>query len=344
MNNFMISNFDYHLPISQIANEPLTKRDNSKLMHLDVKSRKIENKQFHDIVSLFNKGDLVILNNTKVIPGRVFLKRETGGQVEILFDKIISLNSFKAIYSSSKPLTIGTKLFYEKDNYFIVESKQKNYITLSHKLNESVIRTLKRIGTIPLPKYIKRPTSENDAKRYQTIYANKEGSIAAPTAGLHFTNEIIDQLLNKGVNIKSLTLHISYNTFKPIICDNYLEHDIGKEFFIIEKQLIDAIRRTKEKGKRVIAVGTTVVRAIEHIFSQNINDDTNDYVDLFIYPGYKFKVIDVLLTNFHLPKSTLLLLVCAFGGKDIILNAYKEAVKKNYRFYSYGDCMLINKL
>lgn len=344
MNDFMISDFDYYLPINQIANEPLDNRDNSRLMYLNFKSGKTEDKHFFEIGEFFDKGDLIILNDTKVIPGRLFLARETGGKVEILFNKIVSKNSFEAIYSSSKPLKIGTKLFYEEDSYFIVESVKKNYITLSYKFNESIIRILKRIGTIPLPKYIKRSVEKRDKDRYQTIYAREEGSIAAPTAGLHFTNKIINQMLNKDINIESLTLHISYNTFRPISSENYLKHDIGKEFFIIKKQLIEKIKRTKDKGNRVIAVGTTVVRAIEYIFSKNINDDISDYVDLFIYPGYKFKVVDTLLTNFHLPKSTLLLLVCAFGGKEVILNAYNDAVRKNYRFYSYGDCMLIDKL
>ena len=343
MNNFSISEFDYYLPLNQIAYKPLLKRDNSKLMYLDTTSKTFKDKKFSDITDFIKKGDLVILNNTKVIPGRMFLRKETGGRVEILFHRLISSNSFEAIFTSSKPLKLNSKLFYDDKNYFTIKSINKNYMTLCQELDKPVMNIFKNLGIIPLPKYIKRMTSSTDKERYQTIYAREEGSVAAPTAGLHFTQEIINKLISKGVNIEYLTLHITYNTFKPITKSNYTQHNIGKEFFIINKPLLNSINMTKKKGNRVIAIGTTVVRAIEYCFSKNISDAFNGYVDLFIYPGYKFKIIDSLLTNFHLPKSSLLLLVCAFAGKNRVLSAYNDAVFKNYRFYSYGDCMFINK-
>ena len=343
MDTASISKFDYHLPIEQIANKPLPRRDYSKLMYLDTTSSNLRNSTFSDIIDFVQKGDLLVLNDTKVIPGRISLKKETGGAVEILFHRPISKNIFEAIFSSSRPLKINSKLFYKNKNFFRVLSTRENYVTLVEESNKSIMDILKKIGIIPLPKYIKRPVTDQDKRRYQTVYASKHGSVAAPTAGLHFTKKTINKLIDKGVKINYLTLHVTYNTFRPIDNDDYNKHKIGKEFFMVNKLLFDNIKNAKLKNKKVIAVGTTVARTLEHCFSKNITTDFQGYTDLFIKPGYDFKIIDSLLTNFHLPKSSLLLLVCAFAGKDKILKAYKYAVANNYRVYSYGDCMFINK-
>ena len=343
MNIPSISEFNYSLPSKQIASHPLNKRDSSKLMYLNITSSILYDKKFLDVSNFLKKGDLIILNDTRVIPGRLFARKETGGVVEILFHKYISKNSFRAIFSSSKPLKLNSKIFYEEEGFFIIVAINDNYVDLAVPSNKEIINILKEFGVIPLPKYIKRPTSAEDKERYQTIYASKDGSIAAPTAGLHFTKNIINKLINMGIQIHFLTLHVTYNTFKPIIIDDYSRHKIGKEFFMVKKSLFDKIKKTKSKGNKVISVGTTVARTLEYCYLQNINKDFEGYVDLYITPGFKFNVIDSLLTNFHLPKSSLLLLVCAFAGKKKILNAYEHAVKNNYRFYSYGDCMLIDK-
>tara|TARA_B100000029_G_C17562352_1_gene953821 strand:+ start:504 stop:1535 length:1032 start_codon:yes stop_codon:yes gene_type:complete len=342
MPNTSINDFDYELPTKLIAKEPNLSRQNSKLLYLNTKDNTVKDKKFRDVVDFFNKGDILILNNTKVIPGRMILKKTTGGKVEILYSKIISEDIFEAIYSASRPLQVGTKLLFNKKVLFTIINVEANIIKLEKKLNISIFSIIKKYGMIPLPKYIKRIPNKKDYVRYQTVYAKHEGSVAAPTAGLHFTNDIISRLKKQGVIIEYITLHISYNTFKPIKEENYKKHKIGSEYCKVTKSLIKKIKIAKEKRKKVIAVGTTVARTIEHYASLNISSDFSGYVDLFITPGFKFKMINNLITNFHLPKSTLLLLVCAFAGRENILRSYKHAINNNYRFYSYGDCMYIS--
>tara|TARA_Y100000590_G_scaffold169037_1_gene193532 strand:+ start:217293 stop:218330 length:1038 start_codon:yes stop_codon:yes gene_type:complete len=342
MSSLSINKFDYKLSSKLIANKPIPLRQNSKLLYLNTKEKTLEEGKFKDICSYMQKGDILILNNTKVIPGRMILKKETGGKLEILYSRIISKDTFEAIYTSSRPPKVDTKLFYTNSKFFIILKVTNNILLLKKNTIKSIISIMKKYGKTPLPKYIKRSANIHDQRRYQTVYAKKEGSIAAPTAGLHFTRSLLSNLKKNGVIVEYITLHISYNTFKPIKHENYTRHNLGSEYCMINKSLINKIKTAKEKNKKIIAVGTTVARTLEGCASLNISSSFSGYIDLFIKPGYKFKVINHLITNFHLPKSTLLLLVCAFAGKKNIFMAYKHAMKHNYRFYSYGDCMFIN--
>lgn len=335
----LIEDFNYNLPKKLIANTPTTKRDESNLMVYDKSINNIEHVKFSDIVKYFEKGDMILLNNTKVIPGRLYVKKETGGQVELLFHKKIDNTLIQCIYKSSRPLIIGTKLFHVSSEYFIVMKVNQNYVTL--RINSDFLSLFNKYGEIPLPKYIKRIANDNDVERYQTTYASIEGSVAAPTAGLHFTKKILNELKRKGVIIEYVTLHVTYNTFKPIKTKNYLDHDIGSEYCEIKSKLINKISKVKNNNKKLYAVGTTSTRAIEAYYTNLCKDDYYGDVDLYITPGYEFKVIDGLITNFHLPKSTLLLLVASLIGRENLMKLYTTAIKQKYRFYSYGDSMLI---
>lgn len=331
--------FDYDLPTKLIADSPRAKREHAKLMVYSQNTDNITHSTFSNLDQYLKKGDLIILNDTKVLPGRLFLKKESGGIVEVLFHKTIDKHSFICIFKSSRKVAIKSKLFIDSDNFFIVEDIIKNYITLSSSCDPLTIFT--KYGEVPLPKYIKRKTTEDDIERYQTVYARQIGSVAAPTAGLHFTNQILTKLESKGVQIDYLTLHVTYNTFKPIKVDNYNNHEIGSELCNIHEKLISRIKTTKSNNKKVYAVGTTVTRALEHYASRLFKGDFCGEADLFITPGYKFKTIDGIITNFHLPQSTLLLLVSSLIGRDKLLNLYDLAINNNYRFYSYGDSMFI---
>ncbi len=334
-----IKDYDYFLPENLIATTPCSKRGESKLMVFNKNHDILKHTIFSEIPDHLDEGDMIILNDTKVIPGRLFLKKETGGTVEVLFHKNINKNTIVCIFSSSRKLAIDSRLYFDKNNYFLVKNINKNYVTL---FNESdPLSLFIKFGEVPLPKYIKRKATSEDIKRYQTTYAKHNGSVAAPTAGLHFTNKILDKIRKKGVIIEYLTLHVTYNTFKPIKTDDYLEHDIGTEYCSIKENLISKIEKVKNNNKSVIAVGTTATRALENYASKSQKGNFSGEADLYITPGYKFKIIDGLITNFHLPKSSLLLLVSAFAGKNNILNLYQKAIDNNYRFYSYGDSMFI---
>ena len=333
-----IKSYDYNLPENLIARHPTKNRDESKLMIID-ESNSIEHKLFKNLPDYLQKGDLLILNDTKVIPGRLFLKKETGGIVELLFHK--SLNSKKAvcIYSSSRKLTMNSKLYINDEDFLTIDNIEKNYVTLSY--DKNLMDVFIKKGEVPLPKYIKRKVTEDDIKRYQTTYAQYQGSVAAPTAGLHFTKKIIDQLRLKGVLIEYLTLHVTYNTFKPLDSDDYSMHEIGSEYCCIKDSLMKTIMQVKSNNRRVIAVGTTTTRALENYASKGFTGNYEGEADLYITPGYIFKIIDGLITNFHLPQSTLLLLVASLIGREKLLGLYEQAIENNYRFYSYGDSMFI---
>ena len=309
MNIHKLSEFNYNLPTDRIASKPLDIRSESKLMNYKLINGTHSDNKFSDIFKILKKGDLLIMNNTKVIPARMHLNKETGGKIEILFDTLLEKNNFKVIFSASSPPKIGSKLHFNKEEYFEVHGIQQNYLILKNKSKKSIFKIFEDLGEVPLPKYIKRPPSDLDGNKYQTVYAEHNGSVAAPTAGLHFTKEIIQRLLESGIKIKFLTLHITYNTFKPISHDDYTKHDIGKEYFNIDKSVFEEIDIAKKTKKRIIAVGTTVARSLEYCLLNKINSSYEGYVDLFIYPGHEFKAINTLLTNFHLPKSSLLLLV-----------------------------------
>jgi S-adenosylmethionine:tRNA ribosyltransferase-isomerase len=327
-----------------VAKEPIDNRSNSKLLHFNANKEMLTDSKFFSLIEILNAGDLLILNNTKVIPARLYLTKETGGRIELLFNKRINDREFEVIYTSSRPPKTKTFLDFKNKYKFYINDIKKNYLILKNMSNKDIYEIFDEIGEIPLPKYIKRPASGNDIKKYQTTYAIHGGSVAAPTAGLHFTKEMIKKLLKKGVIIEYLTLHISYNTFKPIMDDDYLNHDIGYEYFEINKSIFDEIKKAKKKNKRVIAVGTTVTRVLEYCHLNNIDCTYKGETNLFIYPGHDFKSINCLITNFHLPKSSLLLLVCSFIGRERILNLYQHAINNKYRFYSYGDSMFLENI
>jgi len=330
--------YDYNLPENLIAYHPTKNRDESKLMIVD-ESNSTKHKIFKDLPDHIQKGDLLILNDTKVIPGRILLKKDTGGIVELLFHKSLNSNTAICIYSSSRKLIINSKLYINDKDFLTIDNIEKNYVTISS--NKNLMDVFIKRGEVPLPKYIKRKVTKDDIKRYQTTYAQYQGSVAAPTAGLHFTKKIIDQLRLKGVLIEYLTLHVTYNTFKPLNSDDYSIHEIGSEYCCIKDSLMRTIMQVKSNNRKVIAVGTTTTRALENYATRGLTGNYEGEADLFITPGYDFKIIDGLITNFHLPKSTLLLLVASLIGREKLLGLYEQAIENNYRFYSYGDSMLI---
>tara|TARA_B100000035_G_scaffold150654_1_gene128398 strand:- start:1263 stop:2285 length:1023 start_codon:yes stop_codon:yes gene_type:complete len=334
-----INLFDYELPTELIADKPRPRREDAKLMVYDRSKDDINHSRFSCLSDYFNKGDLLVLNDTKVIPGRLYLNKESGGLVEVLFHKNITDKKIICIFKSSRKLLMNSRLLIDKNNYFTVEKVEQNYVTLS--CNNDPMKYFLKYGHVPLPKYIKREATAEDANRYQTIYAKNIGSVAAPTAGLHFTDEVLSDLQKKGVRIEYLTLHVTYNTFKPISVENYENHKIGSEVCFIKDSLISKIISTRDSCNKVYAAGTTTTRALENYASKQYKGDFSGDVDLYITPGHKFKMIDGLITNFHLPKSTLLLLVSSLIGRKKLLNLYNLAIDNDYRFYSYGDSMFI---
>ncbi|MEE8359911.1 MAG: tRNA preQ1(34) S-adenosylmethionine ribosyltransferase-isomerase QueA [Candidatus Omnitrophota bacterium] len=342
-----LSDFDYYLPKDLIAQYPLKERDLSRMMLLERNKRGISHKHFRDVVAYFKKGDTVVLNDSRVIPARIICKKETGGKAEIFLLKRVKKNIYEALTKPAARLMPGKRLFSKEGDLLaeVLENREVGkLIRFADVVN--IEKYLKSAGQIPLPPYIKREPEEDDKERYQTIYAKNDGSVASPTAGLHFTKETFKKLKKKGVNFVYVTLHVGYSTFTPVKVEDITKHKMHKEDYLLPEKARDLIEKTKRKMGRVIAVGTTTARVLEanseRIMSGNkIGKEIMSATDLFIYPPYKFKMVDALLTNFHLPGSTLLMLVSAFAGREFTLKAYKEAVKENYRFYSYGDCMLI---
>ena len=318
-----VSDFNYNLPEELIAQVPLEKRDESRLMVLDREKQTIEHKVFKDIIDYLEPGDCLVRNNTKVIPARIYGKKETGAHVEFLLLNNIEGDIWESIVRPGNKLHIGTKVIFGDG------------------LLEAEI--LDQIGLMPLPPYIHEELKDND--RYQTVYAKYEGSAAAPTAGLHFTPELLKKIEEKGVKIANVTLHVGIGTFRPVKEDEVEKHEMHSEHYYIKQEDVDKINETKREGKRVIAVGTTSCRVLETIADEKTGmvETTEGDTQIFIYPGYKFKCIDGLITNFHLPQSTLLMLVSALAGKEYIMNAYNEAVKNKYRFFSFGDAMFIRE-
>lgn len=342
MNFCSIDEYNFDLPTDLIADFPRENRSDARLLYYKNEIDDHSHKTFCDICNLINCGDVIILNDTKVIPARMNLKKSSGGVIEILFMKNVSNTVFRVIYKSSRPPKIDSILTNNNLNFQVSEVKENTLLLIN--LNSfDILEILNKYGDIPLPKYIKRDSTLLDREKYQTVYADKEGSVAAPTAGLHFTKELIHKLKTKGVKIEYVTLHISYNTFKPITSNNYLNHEIGYEQFSINAKTFNVIDNAKSNKNKVIAVGTTVTRVLEHCYQNNIKKTFSGKTDLFIYPGFEFKAINCLITNFHLPKSSLLLLVAAFIGRQRILSLYKMAIDKKYKFYSYGDSMFLNK-
>ena len=338
-----ITEFDYELPENLIAQVPIEKRDESRLMVLDRKNKTIEHKIFKDIIDYLEPGDCLVRNNTKVIPARIYGKKETGAKVEFLLLNNIEGDIWETIVRPGNKLHAGTKVIFGDGilTAEIIETMPGGTRKVKFSYNGIFNEILDKIGLMPLPPYIHEDLKDND--RYQTVYAKYEGSAAAPTAGLHFTPELLKKIEEKGVEIANVTLHVGIGTFRPVKEENVEDHEMHVEHFYIKQEDVEKINETKKNGKRVIAVGTTSCRVLETIASEDngMVKETEGDTNIFIYPGYKFKCIDGLITNFHLPKSTLLMLVSALAGKDYILKAYNEAVKEKYKFFSFGDAMFI---
>lgn len=344
-----ISEYDYELPKELIAQTPSEKRENCKMMVLDRKLQTIEHKHFYDITDYFDQNDVLVLNNTKVIPARLFGRKNTGAHIEVFLLKQIGDKTWEVLINPSKRVKEDSIIEISPDMYVKVLTRQNEGKWLV-KLNYDgdFYNILDKVGNIPLPPYIERTMTDEQLKnldydRYQTVYAQKEGSVAAPTAGLHFTQEILEKLKAKGVQVCYVTLNVGLGTFRPVKVENILEHKMDSEEFEIPAETARIINEAKRTGKRITAVGTTTVRTLETCMKKY--DEILEVIDdstLFIYPGFEYKVVDRLLTNFHLPKSTLIMLTSAFAGKDFVFKAYKEAIEHKYKFYSYGDCMLIN--
>ncbi len=339
----LLTDFDYYLPPELIAEHPLAKRSDSRLLCLDKKTGKITHLHFRDLPNLLTSKDLVILNNTKVIPARIYARKPTGGAVEILLERILDKNKILAQTKACKPLKIHEKLIISSDIWFEITSRQDSlFELLLHSFSEDTIENiLDKFGHVPLPPYIKHTPENNDKENYQTIYAQHPGAVAAPTAGLHFDQELIQNLNKKGVNTAFVTLHVGLGTFQPVRATNITDHKMHAEYINVPKTTCEQIINTKSAGGKIIAVGTTSVRALETATQEGEFKPYKGDTNIFIYPGYKFCGTDMLITNFHLPKTSLLMLVCAFAGYDNVIRAYQEAIKHKYRFYSYGDAMII---
>ncbi|MBU1913143.1 MAG: tRNA preQ1(34) S-adenosylmethionine ribosyltransferase-isomerase QueA [Candidatus Omnitrophica bacterium] len=355
-----LSNFDYNLPKELIAQYPAEKRDGSRLLVLHKDTGEIEHRVFKDIIEYFNPGDLLILNNTKVLPAQIIGRKETGGKVEALV-----LNAgkgsgekgeYEVLLKPARGCNVGSKIIFGSGELNAEVARIENGRRfLKFDCNGNLQKVLNELGEMPLPPYIKREATDFDSERYQTVYAVKSGAVAAPTAGLHFTKKLLEDISKKGVGLEYVTLHVGYGTFKPVSSEYIKEHKMEKEYFEIDKAVADKL---KDRKGKLVAVGTTSCRVLETTLRDGSRANRKSvpqgtglalapepslsgWTDLFIYPGYKFEIVDALLTNFHLPKTTLLMLVAAFCGRELLFKAYEEAIKEKYRFYSYGDAMLI---
>ncbi len=348
-----LSDFDYNLPRELIAQYPCAGREDSRLLVLERAKGKITHRNFTDIVDYFSPGDCLVLNNTRVIWARMIGRREKihansgGGKQEIFFLENLSKDIYRVLAKPAKKLTVGTKvLFNNGEVRATVLAVQGMSKIVKFSGDGDAHNFWRKFGQVPLPPYIKREPEDLDKQRYQTVYAKDEGATAAPTAGLHFTEGLLATIQGKGVNIVYLTLHINYGTFAPVKCEDIRKHKMHKEYFILSRKTKEVVNATRAKGKKVFAVGTTSVRVLETCAggkekTQPLLKTGRGWTDLFIYSPYRFKAVDCLLTNFHFPKSTLLMLVSAFAGKDLIFKAYREAIERRYRLFSYGDAMLI---
>ena len=335
--------FDFELPEELIAQEPILKRDSSGLMVVDKKTGSISHHIFTDIVDLLNKGDVLVLNDTKVIPARLFgIKENTSAHIEVLLLNNIENNIWSCLVKPAKRVKEGTIISFGDGllKAKCLEVDDEGIRKIEFKYDGIFMEILDKLGTMPLPPYIK--TKLKDKDRYQTVYAKNIGSAAAPTAGLHFTNELLEKIKNKGIIICYVTLHVGLGTFRPVKVEDVSKHKMHSEYYEMNEETANILNKAKEEGRRIISVGTTSVRVLETVMNKyNYFCKCSGWTDIFIYPGYKFKAIDNLITNFHLPKSTLIMLVSALASREIILNAYKEAVKEKYRFFSFGDSMFI---
>ena len=338
-----VSDFDFYLPEELIAQHPLEKRDESRLMVLDKKTGEIEHKRFYDIIDYLNKGDTLVLNNTRVMPARLIDEKEnTGGKIEFLLLKRVEGDKWECLAKPGKSAREGRRFTFGNGilKAQVIEVLENGNRIVEFYYDGIFEQVLDSLGEMPLPPYIHEKLE--DKERYQTVYSKEKGSAAAPTAGLHFTKELLKKIEDKGVNIVYLTLHVGLGTFRPVKVENIENHNMHSEFYMLSKESAEVINETKKRGNRVISVGTTSTRTLETIGDENgMVKEQSGWTNIFIYPGYKFKVVDNLITNFHLPESTLIMLVSTLAGKENVMNAYNIAVKEKYRFFSFGDAMFI---
>ena len=335
--------FDYYLPEELIAQVPIKDRDTSRLMVLDKETGNIKHEVFHNIIDYLDKDDVLVLNDTKVLPARLFgIKEDTEAHIEILLLKNIQDNDWECLVKPAKRVKEGTVISFGEGllKAICIEEREEGIRVLRLMYEGVLYEILDKLGTMPLPPYIKEKLEDKD--RYQTVYAKNIGSAAAPTAGLHFTKELLKSIEEKGVKVCYVTLHVGLGTFRPVNVEDVSKHKMHSEYYVMTKETANILNEAKSNGKRIISVGTTSTRVLETIASKYNNFcECSGWTDIFIYPGYKFKAVNALITNFHLPKSTLIMLVSALSSREIILNAYQEAVKEKYRFFSFGDAMFI---
>lgn len=334
------SDFHFDLPDRLIAKRPPAQRRDSRLLVLD-RSRGIYHENFPHLLDLLESGDLLVFNNTRVIPARVFGRKETGGAVEVLVERLVNDNQVLAHVRASKSPKAGSKLILDGENKVEVQGREGEFFILQ--ADRPWMSILDSVGHMPLPPYIDRDDELEDKERYQTVYSKEIGAVAAPTAGLHFDQELLDQLSDKGVDLAELTLHVGAGTFQPVRVDDPLEHKMHSEWMSLDDTMVKQIAKTRTNGGRVVAVGTTAVRCMETASASGTLKAYTGETDIFIYPGYKFQTVDAMITNFHLPESTLMMLVSAFSGYEEIMAAYKDAVNQSYRFFSYGDAMFLTR-
>lgn len=342
-----VSDYNYHLPTELIAQFPPAKRTASRLLVL-LQDGQIKDRQLPAIVECLREGDLLILNDTKVIPARLFGRKESGGKVEVLLERLLSDKRFLAQIKASRSPRVGQYLTVEGDSEakLVVTDRRNGFFELRAEIGCDIQSWFERVGHMPLPPYIDRADEVQDQSRYQTVFARQSGAVAAPTAGLHYDNLLLERIRHKGVQIESITLHVGAGTYQPVRVDTIEQHTMHSERVEVSERVCEAIRSTKRNGGRVVAVGTTVVRSLESAARQAGSElivPFSGETKIFIYPGFEFKIVDLLQTNFHLPQSTLLMLVSAFSGRESVLRAYQHAIDKQYRFFSYGDAMLLER-
>jgi S-adenosylmethionine:tRNA ribosyltransferase-isomerase len=335
-----LSDFQFDLPAGLIAQQPLENRSDSRLLHVSRTGGLLYDRSFRNLPGLLREGDLLVFNNTRVIPARLFGRKETGGRVEIMLERLIDDHECFAQLRVSKKPRRGNRIFLEDDSFLVVKGREGPFFRL-HSPSGGLGGRIEQLGHMPLPPYIERQDTALDRERYQTVYARHPGAVAAPTAGLHFDESLLEQITAMGVERAEVTLHVGAGTFQPVRCDRIEDHSMHAEQLEVSPDVCDAVQRTRKRGGRVIAVGTTAVRSLETAASGGELTPFSGESRIFIYPGYEFRVIDGLITNFHLPESTLLMLVCALAGTDEMLTAYRHAVEQQYRFFSYGDAMLV---
>ncbi len=339
-----VKDFYFDLPQELIAQVPLEKRDESKLMVVNKINGEIEHKKFKDIIDYFEEGDTLVLNDTRVLPARLHgIKEETGAKMEFLLLRRLEKDIWETLVKPGKRAKLGSRFIFGNGELKaeIIEVLENGNRKVRFEYQGIFEEVLDMLGEMPLPPYITEKLE--DRERYQTVYSKEVGSAAAPTAGLHFTEELLEQIKGKGVKVAFITLHVGLGTFRPVKAENIEEHEMHSEYYYLSKETADIINATKEAGKRVIAVGTTSNRTLESVSDENGRvKEASGYTNIFIYPGYKFKIVDALITNFHLPESTLIMLISAFSNKDIVMNAYKIAVENKYRFFSFGDAMFLH--